>query len=31
MLNGRDRTLLIDTGLGICDISPVVAALARAR
>ena len=29
LLNGRDRTLLIDTGLGICDISPVVAALAR--
>lgn len=29
LLNGRDRALLIDTGLGICDISPVVAALAR--
>lgn len=29
LLNGRDRTLLIDTGLGICDISPVVASLAR--
>lgn len=29
LLNGRNRTLLIDTGLGICDISPVVAALSR--
>ena len=29
LLNGRDRALLIDTGLGICDISPVVAALAQ--
>lgn len=29
LLNGRDRTLLIDTGLGICDISKAVAPLAH--
>lgn len=28
LLNGEERTLLIDTGLGICDIAPEVAALA---
>lgn len=27
LLNGSERSLLIDTGLGICDISEVVAAL----
>lgn len=29
LLNGGDRSLLIDTGLGICNISQVVAPLAR--
>ena len=29
LLEGRDRALLIDTGLGICDISREVKALTR--
>ena len=29
LLEGRDRALLIDTGLGICDISREVEALTR--